>query len=117
MRIYIITGDHLTSFRGGTIHLVEQAENLQALGMMSASSPRIADPCHSLRLLSVRYLPAIVHTRQMGYSTMPLLAARLLGVPHVLEVNGILRDELARWGSALRLAVIDWFARVNLARF
>tara|TARA_B100000809_G_scaffold222363_1_gene231275 strand:+ start:616 stop:969 length:354 start_codon:yes stop_codon:yes gene_type:complete len=117
MRIYMITGDDLTSFRGGTIHLVEQAENLQALGHDVCIFAQDRGPLPQPTTVSIRYLPAIVHTRQMGYSAMPLLAARLLGVPHVLEVNGILRDELARRGSALRLAVIDWFARVNLAPF
>ena len=32
MRVYMITGDDLASFRGGTIHLMEQAENLRVFG-------------------------------------------------------------------------------------
>lgn len=140
------TGDDLASFRGGTIHLMEQAENLHALGHDVCIFAQDRGPLPQPTSVPIRYLPApgggmvrllcynlslflsllwsglrrrpdIMHTRQMGYSATPLLVARLLGVPHVLEVNGVLRDELVGQGvSRFRLALIDLFARVNLHR-
>ncbi|MBT6146759.1 MAG: glycosyltransferase, partial [Gemmatimonadetes bacterium] len=144
MRIVMITGDDLSSFRGGTIHLMEQAQNLlarghdvlvlaQARGHYPQETPvpiRYLPACGGglLRLgsynlallvqlfwLALRGWPHIIHTRQMGYSATPLLIARLFGLPHVLEVNGVLRDELAGQSvSSLRLWLIDRFARLNL---
>ncbi|MFH1569308.1 MAG: glycosyltransferase family 4 protein [Gemmatimonadota bacterium] len=146
MRVLMITGDDLSAFRGGTIHLMEQAENLVRLGHEvtvfapgRGAFPRstavpiryLPAPGHGwLRLLAYnaalfaallrsarRRRPHVIHTRQMGYSATPLMAARLLGLPHVLEVNGILHDELGRGGaSRLRLWLIDAFARLNLRR-
>lgn len=144
MRIFMITGDDLANFRGGTIHLLEQAENLLALGHVLTLFAQDRGPLPQPTPVPIRYLPAIgggvlrllsynlclflvllwtglrrrpdiIHTRQMGYSATPMLVARLLGVPHVLEVNGVLRDELASLApSRMRLALIDLFARINL---
>ncbi|HJP29018.1 MAG TPA: glycosyltransferase family 4 protein [Candidatus Latescibacteria bacterium] len=146
MRIHMVTGDDLTQFRGGTIHLMEQAEHLLALGHDVTLFAQDRGPLPQPTPVPIRYLPAvgggmvrllsynlclfvvliwsglrwrpdIMHTRQMGYSATPLVAAWLLRVPHVLEVNGVLRDELA--GQAppgWRLRLIDLFARLNLHR-
>lgn len=144
MRTAMVTGDDLTHYRGGTIHLMEQAENLLRLGheVTVFAQGRGAYPLPtqvpirylpapgrgSVRLLiynlglfvglllhSLRHRPDVIHTRQMGYSATPLLVARLLRIPHVLEVNGVLRDELgADRASRGRLALIDVFARLNL---
>jgi len=146
MRVFMVTGDDLSAFRGGTIHLMEQAENLVRLGHQvtvfaqgRGAYPRatavpiryLPAPGHGwLRLIAynaallvallwaaLRCRPHAIHTRQMGYSAIPLLAARLLRLPHVLEVNGILHDELGRRGAARqRLWLIDAFARLNLHR-
>ena len=146
MRIAMITGDDLTRYRGGTIHLMEQAENLLRLGhevilfaQNRGAYPRPTEVCirylpapgpgpirlviynlslfFALLLHSLRHRPAVIHTRQMGYAATPLLVAGLLGIPHVLEVNGVLRDELgADRASRARLALIDMVARLNLHR-
>jgi len=146
MRIAMITGDDLTRYRGGTIHLMEQAENLLRLGhevtvfaqnrgvyprqtevrirYLPAPGPGpirlvIYNLCLFLALFmhSLRHRPAVIHTRQMGYAATPLLVAGLLRLPHVLEVNGVLRDELgADRASRARLALIDTVARLNLHR-
>jgi len=146
MRIVMITGDDLASFRGGTIHLMEQAENLVALGhdVQIIAQDRGAYPQQTtvpirylpawgsgaMRLLSynvslllvllwlgLRRWPQIIHTRQMGYSATPLFVSTLLRLPHVLEVNGVLRDELSGQSpSKSRLWAIDFFSRLNLHR-
>lgn len=140
----MITGDDLASFRGGTIHLMEQAENLTALGHQVQILAQNRGPYPQATTVRIRYLPAwgggalrlfsynisllivlfwlgirrwpqIIHTRQMGYSATPLLMAGLFRLPHVLEVNGVLRDELAGQRiSRFRLWLIDYFARTNL---
>ena len=142
----MITGDDLAAVTGGTIHLMEQAENLHALGHQVIVFAQDRGPWPHATPVDIRYLPApgsglrrllsynvallrallregrvqppdAIHTRQMGYSATPLLAAWRLGVPHVLEVNGILRDELGgRGASRVRLRLIDVFARINLHR-
>lgn len=144
MRIVMITGDDLASFRGGTIHLMEQAQNLvqrghEVLVLAQARGTYPQEPTVKIRylpawgsgmirlgsynlflLLQLLWLalcrwPQIIHTRQMGYSAIPLFVARLFRLPHVLEVNGVLRDELAGQSpSRLRLGLIDHFARANL---
>jgi len=135
----MITGDDLASFRGGTIHLMEQAENLVALGhdVQIIAQDRGAYPQQTtvpirylpawgsgaMRLLSynvslllvllwlgLRRWPQIIHTRQMGYSATPLFVSTLLRLPHVLEVNGVLRDELSGQSpSKSRLWAIDFY--------
>jgi len=146
MRVFMVTGDDLSSFRGGTIHLMEQAENLVRLGHEVTVYAQGRGAYPAATAVPIRYLPApgagwarlgtynaalfaallsaglrrrphVIHTRQMGYSATPLTVAGLLRVPHVLEVNGILHDELGRRGaSGARLRLIDAFARLNLGR-
>lgn len=147
MRVYMVTGDDLARFGGGTIHLMEQAENLLALGhRVEIFAQGRGQPYPGATPVPIHYLPApgrgagrvliynlslllallwrclarrpdVIHTRQMGYSATPLLLAGLLRLPHVLEVNGVLRDELAGQHPArLRLALIDFCARLNLRR-
>lgn len=146
MRVYMVTGDDLATYRGGTVHLMEQAENLVRLGHEVTVFAQGPGTYPGQTSVPIRYLPApgsgwarlalyncalgaallgsslrrrpdVIHTRQMGYSATPLAVAGLLRLPHVLEVNGILHDELGRRGaSRQRLAAIDAFARINLSR-
>ena len=140
----MVTSDDLSEFKGGTIHLIEQAENLVRLGhrvtIYAPSGGRLPRACTA----DIRYLPAplsgwirqgifdfflfltlflaclrgcvsIIHVRQMGYSISTLTAAKLWRIPHVLEVNGILRDEMPDL-SKVRGFWLDICARFNLKR-
>ena len=140
----MVTSDDLSQFKGGTIHLIEQAENLVRLGhrvtIYAPSGGRLPRACTA----DIRYLPAplsgwirqgifdfflfltlflaclrgcvsIIHVRQMGYSISTLTAAKLWKIPHVLEVNGILRDEMPDL-SKVRGFWLDICALFNLKR-
>ena len=140
----MVTSDDLSQFKGGTIHLIEQAENLARLRhrvtIYAPSVGRLPRACAA----DIRYLPAplsgwirqgvfdfflfltlslaclrgrvsIIHVRQMSYSISALTAAKLWRIPHVLEVNGILRDEMPALSKARGLW-LDICARFNLKR-
>ena len=138
----MVTSDDLSQFKGGTIHLIEQAENLVGLGhrvtIYAPSDGRLPRACAAaihylpspsngalrqgifdlflfltLFLACVRGRVSIIHVRQMSYSVSALAVAKLLRVPHVLEVNGILRDERPGLSKA-RGMLLDICARLNL---
>ena len=58
MRIFMVTGDDLASFRGGTIHLMEQAENLLRLGHEVTVFAQGRGTYPLPTDVAIRYLPA-----------------------------------------------------------
>ncbi len=63
----------------------------------------------------LRRRPAAVYCREMSIMPPIVWAARLLGIPVVLEINGFLLKDLEMIGaSGLRLSVFRLFQRINL---
>lgn len=142
MKIYVITGDKLNMGGGGITHLMETFEAIAETGNdVQLFAPQInfptALPVHQvftpckglfgviffnlfLFLTLCRCLvgerPDCIYTRQLSYSFIPSLLAKLFRVKNCQEVNGILYDELRLIGaSAVKIALIRAISRVNFA--
>lgn len=142
MKIFVITGDKLNTGGGGITHLIETFEAIAAAGHevrlfaphINFSTPLptqlIFTPCKGilgvlcsnffLFLILCRHLvtdrPNCIYTRQLSYSFVPTLLARLFGIKHCLEVNGVLYDELRLVkASPQKLALIKIISTINCA--
>ena len=142
MKIFVITGDKLNTGGGGITHLIETFEAIANAGneiqlfapQMNFSSSltvhQIFSPCNGLLgvlfynfflfLTLCRHLvtqrPDCIYTRQLSYSFVPPLLARLFRIKHCQEVNGVLYDELQLINaSAAKLALIKSISRINCA--
>jgi len=142
MKIFVVTGDKLNTGGGGITHLIETFEAIAATGnevllftpqinfstslpvqpVFSPGTGVLGALCHNLFLLLVlcRHLianrPDCIYTRQLSYSFVPPLLARLFRVKHCLEVNGVLFDELQLVkASPFKLALNKAISRINCA--
>lgn len=140
MKIFVITGDKLNTGGGGMTHLIETFEAIAEAGHeVQLFAPQINISCSlpvqqifthykgfvgvlffnlSLLLALCSHIiadrPNCIYTRQLSYSFVPPLLARLFGIKHCLEVNGILYDELKLVNaSATKLALIKIISRIN----
>lgn len=141
MQLFLITGDKLSA-GGGATHLLETFEAIAEDGndvelfapqvniSTSLKTQLIFSPFRgalgailfnlSLFLTLFRRLashrPDCIYTRQLSYSFVPPLLARVFGVKHCLEVNGVLYDELQLVNaSSIRLLLIKTISRINCA--
>lgn len=128
MRILIVVGKDLSLERGSNVHVLEVATCLEELGnevfLFCYKKPRVRarQPAHvlSLPLPKIRYIryiwfllssffyllyyvirwnPDIVYSRISPIFIHPTLITLITRRPHVVEVNGFIRDELVIAGT------------------
>ncbi len=65
-------------------------------------------------LRGLKQRPSAVYCREMGLMAPTIYAARLLGAPVIVEVNGFLPGDLAMIGSSrMKLSIFRLFQRIN----
>jgi glycosyltransferase involved in cell wall biosynthesis len=129
MRFFYLCYENLQEHRGGTRHVTEVVRQLALLGhevelFVPAPPPagvfdrgvrihvvpvppiRIAAwvvfyvfSALAMGMSGLRRRPDVLYVREMAYNLCPFAAARLLGCPLIVEVNGSLMDEMRLFGA------------------
>lgn len=144
MKIFYVCYENLAVPAAWTTHVIEVVNHLAGLGhhvTLFAPSFENDNVDESVRIISIKTVatrfigeyffywrlfwqllkmgkvisPDVIYIREMGLNFSPYLIARLFRVPAIVEINGMVTEELKQAGySPWKLLLIGFFRKFNL---
>ncbi len=143
MRIIMVHSGLLNTNTGGGIHTSELYKNFQSMGDVTCfigkskqhedSSDMVGVPfinIPSFRAISyycalffylfyysMKLKPDVIYVRKSSLGISPLIVSKLLKVPYVLEVNGLIDDEIRMLKNHKNEIIIKFFILIDFFHF